>query len=368
MNNFRLFLAASLVLGCFIEVEAEPETVREWKEALVEKTAYEIRQEKNGYVALVEFERPRPAKTSAELERINPGLFSLLPGLERMIDEGRVSECYEILYDRKVQELKGGYFPTDHNFLDCETAMDLVHANSGRKVFLLQADMDVVTDGVDAARAPNVEDYDFARGSNSFLPITKYGWRRGNTPPNPFIDYYPEALKELKEVRADLLKRADADKGKIWRRMLETCEEQIRMVKSRGNGSSIQSWMKSSRYLVATEDPFVVLPMSWFKVATTPGTGDLCAVVYKGKIYPAILGDSGPDTKVGEASLKLAQQLNPKASGTIRATSSVGVTYLFFPGTKLSSGNLNYAEWRAQIIELLGEIGGVSSEDIVHTW
>lgn len=368
MNNFRLLLTAFLILGCLIEVEAEPETVREWKEPLADKTAYEIRQGKNGYLVSIEIERPRPAKTSAELEQVNSGLLTLLPGLEGMIDRGEVSECYDMLYDRKVRQLKGGYFPTDHNFLDCETALDLVHAESGRKVFLLQADMDVVTDGVDAARAAKVEDYDFARGSDSFLPITKYGWNEGSAPPNPFINYYPKALKELEEVRADLMKRAEVDKGAIWRRMLETCDEQIRVVKGRGKGSSIQTWMKSSRYLIAAEDPFVVLPMSWFKVATTPGTGDLCAVVYGGKVYPAILGDSGPETKVGEASIRLAQQLNSQASGTTRAVSGVGVTYLFFPGTKLSSGNLNYAEWRERTIELLGEIGGVSSEDAVHAW
>lgn len=361
---FALGFAASWSAG----VKAEPETVREWEVTSAKKTAHGIRQGKNGYVVSVEFEVPQAAKTSAELERINPNLTTLLPGLKGMIDNGSVSDCYQMVYDRKVRQVKTGYFPTDHNFLDCETAMNLVHSESGRNVFLLQADMDVVTDGVDAARAPNVEDYDFARGSNSFLPITKYGWYKGDAPPNPFIEYYPEALKELEKVRAELLKRAESDKGAIWRRMLETCDEQIRVVKGRGNGSSIQSWMKSSRYLMATEDPFVVLPMSWFKVKGTPGTGDLCAVIYGNRIYPAILGDSGPDTKVGEASIKLANQLNSKASGTQRAISNVGVTYLFFPGTKLNSGNLDYAQWRERIIELLGEIGGVSSEDAVHTW
>ena len=66
--------------------------------------------------------------------------------------------------------------------------------------------------------------------------------------------------------------------------------------------------------------------------------------------------------------MKLASQLNSKASGTQRAISNVGVTYLFFPGTKLNSGNLDYSQWRERIIELLGEIGGVSSVDAVHTW
>ncbi|NRB76947.1 MAG: hypothetical protein HRU46_21510 [Verrucomicrobiales bacterium] len=348
--------------------QADPATNENWSETAAEMTAHGVRSKHDSYLANVEFLRPQAATTARELEAINPSLTKLLPGLGAMIDEGEVSPLYKQLYDRKVRQLRAGYFPTNHNFLDCETAMNLKHSESGRKVFLLQADMDVVTDGTDPVRKPHVEDYDFARGSNSFLPITKYGWYKGSEPKNPFIDYYPEALKELQEVRADLAKRAEADKGVIWRRMLETCDEQIQVMKGRGNGSSIQSWMKNSRYLLATEDPFVVLPMSWFKDANTPGTGDLCAVVYKNRIYPAILGDSGPDTKVGEASIKLAKQLNSEASGTNRAINSVGVTYLFFPGSKLSSGNLDYAEWRERVVELLGEIGGVSSANVVHTW
>ena len=133
MKSVCLLSVLSVAASWSAGLKAEPETVREWNVTPVGKTAHGIRQGKNGYVVSVELEVPQAARTSAELERINPSLTTLLPGLKGMIDSGNVSDCFQMVYDRKVRQIKAGYFPTDHNFLDCETAMNLVHSESERK-------------------------------------------------------------------------------------------------------------------------------------------------------------------------------------------------------------------------------------------
>ena len=42
--------------------------------------------------------------------------------------------------------------------------------------------------------------------------------------------------------------------------------------------------------------------------------GDYAVVVFGDQIYPAIVGDVGPNDKVGEASLRIAQQINALAT------------------------------------------------------
>ncbi len=96
--------------------------------------------------------------------------------------------------------------------------------------------------------------------------------------------------------------------------------------------------------------------------------GDYAAVIYGNKIYPVILGDAGPRDKVGEASLRLARKLNPKADGKTRAISDVTVTYLFFPKTRSSFGEPNLKLWREKVMGYLDQIGGVSDPSVVYDW
>ena len=57
-------------------------------------------------------------------------------------------------------------------------------------------------------------------------------------------------------------------------------------------------------------------------------------VVHGDKLYPAIVSDGGPTFKVGEASLRMAKQINPRASSYSRPESDLVVTYLVFPGSR----------------------------------
>ena len=61
-----------------------------------------------------------------------------------------------------------------HNFFDCETILELQNPKTKRKALLIQADMDVDTDGTDGDRMPS-----FEPGSRTFQPFTSYRWKKG---------------------------------------------------------------------------------------------------------------------------------------------------------------------------------------------
>lgn len=144
------------------------------------------------YLREIEFVTPSHATKLDELTAVNPALATLLPDLEALLNGATVSPRYKQLLSTKTKYLRAGTFPTSHNLFDCKTFLQLTHPENGRKVLWLRADMDVVTDGTDPDRAPLLSDYDLARTSNSFLPLTKFGWpKSGPTPQNPFVDYYP---------------------------------------------------------------------------------------------------------------------------------------------------------------------------------
>ena len=323
------------------------------------------------YIASMKILRPKANTSPAALAKINPNLPTLLNDFEKLIDTAEVSSRFGELYDRKITKLKRGEYLSEHNFLDCETALRLKHPETGRIALWVQGDMDVVTDGSDPLRSPSIEDYDLARTSNWYLPQTSYSWAKsGDTARNPFLDYYPNAIKELQEVRALVVKKKENDAGVIWREILRSIDDQIYRMKYRGMKQSTRNGLSGRRYLEATKDPFVVLPIPWVNksAAWSPQIGDYAAVIYKNKIYPAILGDAGPTDKVGEASLKIARGINPKASGVERAVSDVSVTYLFFPRTASPRGAPDYTLWRKRVAELLDELGGISSPDVLHRW
>ncbi|MGK0189004.1 MAG: hypothetical protein ACI9R3_004820 [Verrucomicrobiales bacterium] len=88
--------------------------------------------------------------------------------------------------------------------------------------------MDVVTDGSDPGRASTIDDYNLARSSDWYLPETSYTWARSrDMAENPFLSYYPAALKNLQKMRVDIVAQAANDPGVIWREMLKTCDAQI---------------------------------------------------------------------------------------------------------------------------------------------
>ena len=89
-------------------------------------------------------------------------------------------------------------------------------------------------------------------------------------------------------------------------------------------------------YLNADVTPYLVLPPQGYKALGTSHArvGDLCVLRYQDRWTPALLGEVGPKTKIGEASYKALQELtglaevNPNA-GKIPS----GVECLVFPGS-----------------------------------
>jgi len=349
---------------------AQLEKVPKWEvEVQAGRTAAGLGASGKNFVQEIKVARPVAATTAKQLAATNPHLPKLLPRFEALMASAQVSSRFGEIYDSKLKTLKAGGALTPHNYFDLETALRLEDPVTKRKVFLVQSDMDVVTDGSDPARAAALGDYDLARTSDWYQPTTAFGWA-GDGAANPFLDYYPQALKELQELRAELVAKSAKDRGVIWREMITTCDAQIYRIKERGMGDRTRQDLRGRRFLLADRDPFVVLPVPWVQggAAWTPQIGDYVAVVYKDRIYPAVLGDAGPHDKVGEASLKLARALNPKADGKHRAIEELAVTYLFFPGSRTKFAEPDLAQWHTKVRELLGDIGSLSDPAALHDW
>ncbi|RYD37287.1 MAG: hypothetical protein EOP87_03855 [Verrucomicrobiaceae bacterium] len=132
---------------------------------------------------------PAPAKTLAELETSNPDLSRILPGLPPLLEKAEVSSWFTKLYENKVSRVRAdantlNELLTKHNVYDCETILHL-KADNGRKVFFMQAEMDVVSDGSDGDRLPQMPDE--IVNSTHYQPFTSYGWPKKTSTPNPML-------------------------------------------------------------------------------------------------------------------------------------------------------------------------------------
>ena len=131
--------------------------------------------------------------------------------------------------------------------------------------------------------------------------------------------------------------------------------------------------MKALSSLIADSDPFIVIS-TMFKPYVghedhAPQMGDYAVVIHGKQILPAICGDYGPSMKMGEASLFIAKQINPKATPNLRGEDDLKVTYLIFPGTaKTPHGPPTLEEWRTLCTQYLNEMGGVGAGYEVHKW
>ncbi len=317
----------------------------------------------DSYVANFSFDVkiPTPAKTAEELAEINPHLIQMLPGLKDLTDYAKVSPYYHKLYANKQARLKKDMLRLDkvltsHNFFDCETMLEMKHPETGREVFLFQADMDVVTDGSDGDRLAVMPDE--VVHSTYYQPTTSYSWAKVTDKPNPMIKGFENRIQNADD---EIAKSSTSKDRRSWlhRRKKElegTIEE-----------------MKRRSYLVAEHDPFIVISIDKIYGSRDeehiPGVGDYVAVVYKDKIYPAICGDGGPTFKAGESSLRLAKELNPIATSYHRPVSTLGVTYIVFPGSAPSPKRApDYDVWYDQTSKLLDEIGGLGEGYTLHRW
>ena len=128
--------------------------------------------------------------------------------------------------------------------------------------------------------------------------------------------------------------------------------------------------LKKYSFLIAKADPYVVLPGFMFRQPNhpfEPKLGDYVVVIYQGKLYPALLGDVGPSYKIGEASLRICTELDPRSNPYNRPASDLNITYLVFPGSaEEPPGPPDLQKLHDRCAALLNEIGGYTGE--LWTW
>lgn len=301
---------------------------------------------------------PQAAATMVELQKTSPELPKMLPGLETHLEKARVSGWFHQLYENKAGRIQKqahtlNELLTKHNLYDCETILEFEGLN-GRKVFLMQAEMDVVSDGSDGDRLAKMPDS--IVNSTHYQPFTSYGWPKQTNTPNPMVAGW---TKRIGNARTELADPKTSAERKAWLR------DRIQYLQ-RG----IQD-MKHRSFLIAEYDPFMVIPMNVITSSKSyaPNVGDYAVIIHGKKLYPVIVGDAGPTFKVGEASLRMAKELNPKASPYSRPVSDLTVTYLVFPkSADPKKGPPDYAKWRQRCAELLKDVGGLGDGYELHQW
>jgi len=295
---------------------------------------------------------PSPNKTIEELAKISPQLPTLLPGLSAMLSPDPVSPLYAQLYETKVKMLQENLARLDlllsrHNFYDCQTVLQLQHPQSHRKALLLQADMDVDADGSDADRIP------IGNGATAnFKPFTSYRWPKKTPAPNPYLTAVEDRLKRAEAEYA--LKTTTPERKRELRTGLTQLRDQM-------------TALTKFSFLIGATDPYIVVPGAFARGRDGAKVGDYAVVVFATVVYPAIVGDIGPNDKVGEASLRIAKEINPLATPNNRPVSDLKVTYLIFPGTADAPfGPPDLDKIQARCQKFVDEIGGATMP--LHHW
>src|SRR5207247_187189 len=228
-----------------------------------------------------------------------------------------------------------------------QTGLPIQHYQTHRKALLLQADMDVDADGSDADRMP------VGTGAPAnFKPSTSYRWPKKTAAPNPYLSATEERLKRAEDEYA-LATTTAARKRELGNAVAELRAEVVTLKKYSG--------------LIGVADPSIVVPGAFTHGGDPVKPGDYALVVFGDAIYPAIVGDVGPNDKVGEASLRIAKQINTLSTPYNRPVSDLKVTYLIFPGTaEQPFGPPDLEKIQARCETLVKEIGGASLP--LHHW
>ena len=327
-------------------------TVRSEVETAAGAAASEERVDPMSYIIdlKVHARVPTPNRTLDELAKVSPDLGNLLPALTTMAKAEAVSPFFTQLYETKVHELRENLNRLDlllsrHNFYDCQTVLALKHPETKRRVLLFQADMDVDADGSDGDRVPAGNGV-----SPTFKPFTSFRWGKKSNRPNPYLPGIEERLR-----RVELEQKTAAPERK---RELKNAETELR--------DEINT-MKKYSYLIGTYDPFIVVPASFTKGSDGARVGDYSLVIVGNTIYPAIVGDVGPNDRVGEASLRIAKEVNALSSPNNRPLSELKATYIVFNGTADPTwGPPDLEKLQVRCEALVKEIGGTSVP--LHHW
>jgi len=293
---------------------------------------------------------PAPNASIEDLAKVSPELPRLLPGLAAMITPESVSPYFKELYDVKLRSLKENLVRLDqllsrHNFYDCQTVLQLRHPQTKRRAVLLQADMDVDADGSDSDRLPAG-----SGTSANFKPVTSFRWLKKSQIPNPYIAPAEERLKRYEGELA--AKTTTADRKKELKAGIANARDEIET-------------LKKYSFLIGATDPYIVIPSGLGK-ADGGKVGDYALVIFGDRIFPAVIGDVGPPDKVGEASLRIAKEINAAATAYNRPVSDLKVTYLIFPGSADPLGPPDLEKLQARTEALVNEIGGAGVP--LHHW
>jgi hypothetical protein len=295
---------------------------------------------------------PTPNKTIEELARVSPQLPTLLPGLAPMVGPDSVSPFFGDLYANKTRILRENLAHLDqllsrHNFYDCQTVLQLAHPQTHRKALLLQADMDVDADGSDGDRVPEGHGV-----STNFKPFTSYRWGKKTPAINPYLPPAEEKLKRFEDEAG--AKTTVPDRKHELAGAIKQLRDEV--------GS-----LKKFSYLIGAADPYIVVPGMFARAKDGPRVGDYAVVIFGDALYPALVGDIGPNDKVGEASLRIAKEINTLATPYNRPVSDLKVSYLIFPGTaEQPFGPPDLDKIQARCQALVDEIGGSSAP--LHHW
>jgi hypothetical protein len=312
------------------------------------------RAEPDSYVLDLKLQARVPSanKTIEELARVSPQLPVVLPGLAGMLVADPVSPLYAQLYDTKIRVLRENLvrldrLPSRHNFFDCQTVLQLEHPQSHRKALLIQSDMDVDADGSDADRMP------IGTGSPAnFKPATSYRWPKATSAPNPYLASTESQLRHAEDEYA--LKTTTSDRKRELRNAIAELRAEV-------------GTLKKFSFLIGSTDPYIVIPGAFARGKDDPKVGDYALVIFADAVYPAIVGDVGPNDKAGEASLRIAKQINTLSTPYNRPVSDLKATYLIFPGTADKPfGPPDLDKLRARCEALVKEIGGASVP--LHHW
>src|SRR3954468_8264956 len=294
---------------------------------------------------------PTPNSTIEDLAKVSPELPRLLPGLGTMVTPEAVSPFFKELYDTKLRNLKENLVRLDqllsrHNFYDCQTVLQLRHPETKRRAVLLQADMDVDADGSDSDRLPAGSGM-----SANFKPVTSFRWAKKSQIPNPYIAPAEERLKRYEGELA--AKTTTPERKKELKAGIAGVRDEIET-------------LKKFSFLIGATDPYIVLPSGLGK-ADGGKVGDYALVIFGDRIFPAIVGDIGPSDKAGEASLRIAKEINASATAYNRPVSDLKVTYLVFPDSAEKPwGPPDLEKLLAKCDTLVKEIGGAGVP--LHHW
>ncbi|MDB6173886.1 MAG: hypothetical protein JWL59_3197 [Chthoniobacteraceae bacterium] len=296
---------------------------------------------------------PKPHKDLTQIVSLNAQLPTLLPGLPALLDSAKISPFYDDLYRLKVANLQASLNRLDnlltrHNFFDTETVLELQDPLTKRRTLFIQSDMDVDEDGSDSDRVPEVDG-----SSVTFQPFTSYKWSKKSELPNSFTTPREVRIKQYEQELA----LATPGRSRELKETLNRLRSEV-------------SDLRKYSYLVASTDPYIVLPGSMFgknKGPFAPSVGDYCVVIFGGTLYPAIVGDVGPAYKSGEGSTRICQQLNARSNSNNRAVSDLKVSYLIFPGSADKPFDApDLLKWHDRCAQLLAEIGGYTGD--LFTW